>query len=229
MGMHDNYAEVYGSSRSMSYPAEYVIRIFKGAYPRLELPKDEYGDSRILDVGCGDGRHLVFLSDLGFEVVGTEATEAIVQATSSTLKAAGVDVPVRVGTNDDLPFEDASFDYLLSWNTCYYMGETPDFPSHVAEYARVLRPGGRLVLSVPKASCFIYEGSDPAGDGYRIVREDPFGVRDGTVLRMFEDLDELLDAFSPAFDDFTTASVHDDCFGYAYHWHLVVARRTEEV
>ena len=38
----------------------------------------------------------------------------------------GICAELRIGTNDKIPFEE-SFDYLVSWNACYYMGEEDNF------------------------------------------------------------------------------------------------------
>lgn len=113
------------------YPAEYVIRIFKGKYPRLNLSKDSFKNKKICDVGCGDGRHLVFLRKCGFDVYGVEITEKIVNKVKNNLLKAKIDADVRVGTNDNIPFKDNYFDYLLSWNACYYMGKQSDFSKYV--------------------------------------------------------------------------------------------------
>ena len=131
----------------MAYPVEYVIRIFKGSYPRLRLDKSSFKDKKICDVGCGDGRNLVLLKQCGFEVYGIEITEEIVSKTKSNLRVIGInDAEIRVGLNDSIPFEDAYFDYLLSWNSCYYLGEHRNFRKHVEEFARVLKSDGYLVF-----------------------------------------------------------------------------------
>ena len=48
------------------YPVEFVVRMFLGSYPRLTMDRASYAGSAILDLGCGDGRNLAFLRDLGF-------------------------------------------------------------------------------------------------------------------------------------------------------------------
>lgn len=77
-------------------------------------------------------------------------------------------------------------------------------------------------MSIPKPSSFIYQDSVAAEQGYRIIKDDPFGVRDGTVLRRFDDVRNVIDEFSPQFEEFTTASINDDFFGYNYHWWLLI-------
>lgn len=231
MGLYSDYAAGY-SDRDMMYPAEYVIRIFKGNYPRHSFGQSEFSENSILDVGCGDGRHLFFFdSDLEFEAYGVEPTEELAEIAQKNVESAGADANVRPGENRNLPFEAETFDYLLSWNSCYYMGEGHDFDfqRHVEEFNRVLQPGGKIILSIPKPTSFIFEGSETAEPGYQIVKNDPFGKRQGTVLRQFEELSEITNAFSPQFEDFTTASVHDDCFGFNYHWWLVIGTKSNGI
>lgn len=225
MGLYSNYSNTY-EEMEMMYPAEDLIRIFKGSYPALNLPSEEYGNSSILDVGCGDGRHLVFFSnDAEFETYGMEPTKEICEIAESNVADAGADVSVHPGTNRDIPFDDDQFDYLVAWNSCYYMGEEHDFDfdKHVREYQRVLKSGGKLILSIPKHTSFIYEECDEIKEGYIAVKDDPFGDRDGTILRRFEDDTNIKNSFSPQFGDFSVSSIHDDFFGYNYHWWLLVA------
>lgn len=209
----------------LTYPAEYVIRIFKGKYPRLDLNKN-YKNLKICDIGCGDGRHIPFFHSCGFDTYGIELTEEIVQRVHMNLKSVNLlDAVVKVGSNDNIPFQDGFFDYLLSWNTCYYVGNHCDINLYIKEYARVLKKRGYLVLSIPKKSCFIYHGCERIDGGRAIIRNDPFNIRNGEILRIFEDENEIEETFSEHFDNFRFASVHDDCFGYDYHWHLAVCQK----
>src|SRR5438093_5888849 len=112
-------------NREMPYPPEYVIRIFKGEYPRLNLDKQSFKGKAICDVGCGEGRNFFFLKRSGFKVFGVEITKAIVDQIKKNIAPMRADV--RVGTNDNIPFKDEAFDYLLSWNACYYLSEQMAF------------------------------------------------------------------------------------------------------
>lgn len=213
------------AKRVMGYPSEYVIRIFKGTYPRLDFGKSKLKNKKVCDIGCGDGRNLVLLKQCGLKVYGVEVNDEIAKKVKQNLKQAGVDAVMRVGSNDNLPFHDSYFDYLLSWNACYYMEDYNDFNDYVKEFARVTKPKGYLVMSIPKKSCFIYKGSRPLKAGYRIVRNDPYKVRDGHILRMFGGEKEIRETFSPYFKNFIFGSIQDDCFGLEYHWHLVVCQK----
>jgi len=215
----------YSNQKEMSFPSEYVIRIFKGSYPRLNFDKKSFKNKKICDVGCGDGRHFGLLQQCGFENFGTELTEEIIKKTKTNLSKINVSSDIRVGTNDNVPFEDNFFDYILSWNSCYYMGKNRDFKSYVMEFSRILQKNGYLILSIPKKSCFIFQDSETLEDGYQIIKNDPFNIRNGEVLRMFENKEEIEKEFSEYFTNFIHASIHDDCFGYNYHWFLVVCQK----
>ena len=211
----------------MPYPSEYVIRILKGSYPALDLNKSDFKGKKFLDLGCGEGRNLVVAREVGFEVCGVEITDEIVELIKRNLSPYRIDDSnIRRGTNSNIPFADGEIDYLLSWNSSYYM-ESPDadFQDHVREFARVLKKGGRLLISVPKSTCFIYKDSVEQRPGYRIIRNDPFKVRNGAVLRMFSSAGELEDSLGQYFHDFSFADIHDDCFGFEYHWYIAVCRR----
>jgi SAM-dependent methyltransferase len=97
----------------------------------------EVAPRRVLEVGCGRGEHAERIArELGAEVVAVDQSERMVELT----RARGVDA--RVGDVQDLPFPDGSFDCALAAWMLYHV---PDLDRGLAELARVLRPGGRLV------------------------------------------------------------------------------------
>ncbi|WP_051246411.1 SAM-dependent methyltransferase [Nocardioides halotolerans] len=100
---------------------------------------------RVLDVGCGTGAPACRLAaDLGVEVLGITTSAVGVAAATGRARRAGLPgatFEVRDGTDNQLP--DASFDRVWVMESSHLM---PERERLLAECARVLRPGGRLVL-----------------------------------------------------------------------------------
>lgn len=102
----------------------------------------EVAGARLLDVGCGTGANLLALADRSLAAGIDVEPEAIAWCRQRGLAL------TAVGTATALPFPDASFDVVLSCDVLSHQ-RLPDRLQPVAEMARVLRPGGRLLLNVP--------------------------------------------------------------------------------
>lgn len=222
---NDAWSKKFLNSTDMAFPSEYVIRIFKGKYPELNLSQTDFLNKKICDIGCGDGRNIVLLDQCKFQTFGTEITEKIVEKTKNNLAKLNIISDIRVAKNDDLPFENNFFDFLLSWNSSYYMGENKNFQKYVEEFNRILMPNGFLVISIPKKTCFIFSESETVKEGYVRIQNDPFNVRNGEILRIFNNEQEIQDSLSEYFTDFIFGSIEDNCFGLNYHWHILVCKK----
>ncbi|MEX1171656.1 MAG: class I SAM-dependent methyltransferase [Chloroflexota bacterium] len=98
--------------------------------------------ARLLDVGCGLGASArVASGEFGLQVDALDASPAIIERARA--KSGGVRVRWTAGSLPDLPFEDATFDAVLA--ECVL--STMDRSAALVEIARVLRPGGTLLLS----------------------------------------------------------------------------------
>ncbi|MBG0775847.1 MAG: class I SAM-dependent methyltransferase [Desulfovibrionaceae bacterium] len=152
--------------------------------------------ARVLDAGCGYGRTLAELADLGYRPVGADFAHAAL----ARGRAMGLAAPLAVGSALALPFAAASFDavVLLAVLTCVV--RDADQRAVVAEARRVLRPGGALLVND-----FLL--GDDARNRERYARFAPvhgtYGVFevDGNALVRHHDpawIDELLAPFAVA-------------------------------
>ena len=165
--LQKKYNKTFLNQKNIAYPAEYVIRIFKGDYPKLKLSKNKFINKKICDVSCGDGRNLAFLNECGFDIFGTEISKEIVNKTKKNLSNFKIKPTLKVGTNSEINFKDNFFDYVLSWNSIYYMGENLDFNSHVEEHARIMKKNGYLIMAIPKLAFHYFKGSKKVKPGYK--------------------------------------------------------------
>ncbi len=99
------------------------------------------GGRRALDLGCGVGRHALALASLGFETSALDGSEAGIAELRAQAEAADLAIETGVGFMTDLPYADAAFDYVLSFNVIYH-GDGEIVRRAIAEIRRVLKPGG---------------------------------------------------------------------------------------
>lgn len=102
----------------------------------------------VLEVGVGTGLNLPWYPD-GIRLTGIDLSPGMLAVARDRARVLGLDADLREASADALPFADASFDTVVSTIT---LCGVPDVRGAIAEMFRVLRPGGRLVLSDHVAS-----------------------------------------------------------------------------
>jgi SAM-dependent methyltransferase len=98
---------------------------------------------RVLDVACGTGNAAIRAAQAGGDVVGLDLTPELLDEGRRLAAAAGVELDWLEGDAGALPFDDGSFDVVLSVFGCMF---APRHDVAARELARVLAPGGRMGL-----------------------------------------------------------------------------------
>jgi SAM-dependent methyltransferase len=207
------------------YPVEFAVRAFLGNYPRHKTDPASYRGKRVLDLGCGDGRNMPLLRNLGMRIDGTEISQEICDLTKARMKRLGIDVELKVGRNNALPYGDGTFDIVLACHACYYVDPDTRFADNVWEIARVMRNRGLFVFSAPMGASYIMRGAHDLGEGHMRIANDPYGLRNGYVLKKFDNEAEIEAALSPAFAGFEIGSCRNDFWGIEENVWTVVCRK----
>jgi tellurite methyltransferase len=124
----------------------------------------------VLDIGCGIGRHAIYLAGHGFEVTGIDLSESGLDTARQTTREAGVAVDYRPGDFTDLPVDANSVDLAIAWNVIYH-GDERVVQQAISEIQRVLKPGGLFLGTM------ISKRHDRYGDGTE-VEPNTFIVED---------------------------------------------------
>ena len=201
--------ELIEESRQFNYPSEVLVMLMKGNY--IEGLDKNYAGKQVIDIGCGLGNNIVFLSSLELNVFGTEISEEIVNNTKSIVKAKGAKCDLRVGTNTQIPFEDNMFDYLISWNVIHYENSEDDMAQALNEYHRILKPGGRFFLQTGTPEHFIWKDSVRIDVHLRLIgKSDDY--RKGKILYYFGTEEYLRKFLSKKFNDILIGRYTNDLF-----------------
>src|SRR2546423_11692846 len=108
-----------------------------GVGPRIVEAVGITPDDEVLDVACGTGNAALRAAQAGATVVGVDLTPELFDAARTLAADAGVEIEWVQGDAEELPFEDESFDVVLSTFGCMF---TPRHEVTAHELARVLRP-----------------------------------------------------------------------------------------
>jgi SAM-dependent methyltransferase len=178
--------------------------------------------ARVLDLGSGVGRHALALARGNFAVTALDAAPEGNAALRTTAKAEGLHVETVEGRMTALPFPDAAFDHVLSWNVIYHGDETV-VAAAIAEIARVLRPGGTFLGTMLSARRVPVELAKAPG---REISRNTWvfeGEGDKVHPHYFCDAARLLRLF----DGFEPLRIEDrehETPG-SWHWHVLMERQ----
>ncbi|WP_299951868.1 class I SAM-dependent methyltransferase [uncultured Modestobacter sp.] len=179
-----------------AYSAENDVNLINRHYERpamLDLVGNVRG-RRVLDAGCGSGPLAAELLSRGAAVTGFDSSAVMVDLARERL---GADADVQVADlSAPLPFADGSFDDVTMSLVLHYLR---DWGAPLAELRRVLRPGGRLVLSVNHPS--LYKMLHPESDYFALTEwtdEYDFGGQPAVLTYWHRPLHAMTDAFSDA-------------------------------
>lgn len=223
--MSDSYLEKYSAWSRL--PAEYFVRIMKGKYPRLNLSDWYTTGDKVLDAACGDGRHFSYLLNMGFNVYGYEVNDNIITVAKEKINASysyKIGDKIKKGTSKRIPFPNAFFQGIISWNQLYYLEEKDDFQLHLEEIRRVSTRNTWFVASFPMPSCFIYDKAIHIDENVIKVQDDYFNCRNNTLMWKFKSKEHVWNVFSPLMHELVIGEQVDDCFGLNYHWYLVAGK-----
>ena len=105
---------------------------------------DLHAGARVLDVAAGSGNTSIAAARLGARVVGLDYVPALLERARERAAAAGFEIEFDEGDAEALPFEDASFDAVISvFGTMF----APDHQRTADELLRAVRPGGTIALA----------------------------------------------------------------------------------
>ena len=104
---------------------------------------------KILDLGCGTGRHLIFFSKKGFEIFGLDSSPRGIEIAQEWLSEEGIEVEtICQRIENKFPYEDNFFDAIISIQVIHH-NLMKDIIKTVKEIERVLKKGGCIFITFP--------------------------------------------------------------------------------
>jgi ubiquinone/menaquinone biosynthesis C-methylase UbiE len=216
----DYHVDLERKDAALLWPDEFVIRFYK-----LELRK--ISARRVLEIGCGAGRHVHFFRTMGLHVSGTDLAASAIDFTRRRLEKDGLmeRVELVVANAAAIPYPDHNFDAVLAWRFLHVLSRT-DAERCVAEIYRLLVPGGKVLLGTRSPRSTNYElvqsgkGADSDFD-YRSGQLSERAVRDTYFSRT--DLENLFSPFERVEIEHMEWTRNNQTFREAY-WALTASK-----
>ena len=126
----------------------YVQEALRGPTPAerdLLLTLPESGS--VLDLGCGAGRISLYMAERGYQVTGTDVSEALLAAAREIAWKQNLPITFVRAAGTSLPFPDEHFDMLIGFKVLCYIPTKELRRRFLQECSRVLKPGGHFVLT----------------------------------------------------------------------------------
>lgn len=173
------------------YPSEIVVQ-----YVFRNFKRD--GKNKVLDLGCGAGRHVYFMAKEKIDAYGVDISSEGVEYTKKILKQDNLKENILIGTAYDIPYESEMFDGLISYGVLYYC-TIAEIELSVKEIYRVLKKGGKALIVVRSIEDYRYgDGKEIEKNTFLINEEDSTkcSFNENGMIMHFFNKDEILNLFN---------------------------------
>ncbi|QAY67769.1 class I SAM-dependent methyltransferase [Paenibacillus protaetiae] len=172
----------------LKYPSEQVIRFIKSSF------KGSPENFHIADLGCGSGRHVLFLLNEGFRVSGMDISRESIDYLTGIAAPYRNKADLQQGSLTELPYSDASLDGVICHGVLLYLN-ADDIQKAIGEIHRVLKPGGKAIIVVRSIHDMRY-GKGTAVEEHTYQLTDNFTNEEGMVMHFFT-VEEIHRLFRP--------------------------------
>ncbi|TVP63226.1 MAG: class I SAM-dependent methyltransferase [Nitriliruptor sp.] len=186
----------YFEAAAERYDEEDFTQATDAEVAQLRSLLDLLPGQRVLDIGCGTGRHAVPLATLGLQVTGVDLSPAMLERAAARAAAAGVELDLITADARHLPDHLGGFDVALCLceGAFCLVADGVEPLAHdravLASIHRALRPGGRLVLTGLHAARLLaaWQRGEPTGtlDLLTLTETSQHQLDDGSVVELRE-------------------------------------------
>lgn len=192
--VHDKW-EKHWEKTFLEYPDESVVRYIM----RENVRNAGTGKKRILDFGCGTGRHTIVMAKKGYTVTAADFTETCLEKVKEWAAKEGLDVNIVHNEPLSIPLPDKSFDITVAFGTLFYSTKEKNIQL-LRELNRVTELGGEFFTDCRTHDDFGYTSAkDGLTNGtYEPIHKDCFLVKADELVRFYPTIEDIHDSFNQA-------------------------------
>lgn len=218
----NNYDKLYEQRVARAkYPNEMLIRFINS---KFRYSYEQRKSLKILDLGSGTGRHLVYLAQEGFDSYGIEGSANGASTAKEWLNQEGLNATILVDSFKKIQLDDNQFDAVIDIASVQH-NEFDDIKNIVDEIYRVLKPGGYAFSYTKNKADSLYSQSVVVDGRNRIISAEAEKA-DTNLILCFLSKSELRKLFSK----FSMVNIEEETWSYnnmankVSHW-VVTAQK----
>ena len=184
---------------------------------------NQAGFRRLLDNGCGPGRHAVYFAAQGLSVTGLDQSVEALSYLSAWAQREGLRVSTMEGSLFQQPFPDESFDCVMDYNASYHT-DTAGYRQAISELRRILKPGGEVYMTLLSQNDPGFSAAPPEAhvDAYTLMHQ-------GGTPHFYgrpQDFDQLFAGFSMALPPREIRTCGPGSSKESVHYHLLLKKES---
>ena len=173
----EEWNQFYHSTRAVNQWIPHVDVVkFCSRFLRARVGPSEWVSksplNKVLDLGCGSGRHVVYFAEQGFDVSGIDLSEEGVEMTNQWLKEKGLLGKAVAASADKLPFAENEFEVVISFGVLDHVMKDLALRAF-DEVRRVLKPGGLFHINLRSPESYDYGLGEMLEPGTYILTNGP--------------------------------------------------------
>jgi len=184
---------------------------------------------KLLDFGCGLGRHSIFFTKEGFDVSAFDLSSEAVNHLNDWAKKEKLVIETQIADMLALPYPDCTFDCLFAHHVVSHT-DTPGIKKIMNEIKRIIRPGGEIFITFcsKETWSFVEEAGYPKIDENTVIKTDDGPEKD--IPHFFVNLDDIIKLFADAKLELVQVRHIDDCYfdggrGYGKHYFIIAKNK----
>ncbi len=207
-------------------PESFIARIFLSHRPIEALDDYNFENLKLLDVGAGQGRHIWFFEQLGFDVSGTEVSSAALE----NLRSSFPHLEFKDCPSSKINFDNELFDFVVAVNSIYYLEHEGDvIQDNLRELVRVLSPGGTLICSFVGSEHFVLASAVYLENQNALINNQDHQCDDKTIIRPVNSKSDITSTISEIEDVQVKmiGEIKDELEGKMRHLFYLVAEKED--
>jgi ubiquinone/menaquinone biosynthesis C-methylase UbiE len=184
------WEKIFQSQSWGRYPGENLIQ-----FTARNFYQRQREEIRILELGCGPGPNIWYLSREGFDVYGVDGSSTAIEQAEKRLKEEGLKAHLKVGDIRRLDYPDSFFDAVID-NECLYANSFQDCNVVLKEVHRVLKEDGLFYSRTFRHDMYVGKKQKKVGElEYTDVSDGSFGGKGFVRLMDRNSIDNLYGKF----------------------------------